>query len=73
MKGSSATANYSDGANAGITIEIADLASLSGLANLATRFDPKMEKETATGRFTLLFRKFPDGWKIVHDHTSVAG
>jgi hypothetical protein len=49
MKGSSATANYSDGANAGITIEIADLASLSGLANLATRFDPKMEKETATG------------------------
>jgi len=22
------------------------------------------------GLFTLLFRKFPDGWKIVHDHTS---
>lgn len=26
---------------------------------------------TDTGRFTLLFRKFPDGWRIVHDHTSV--
>jgi ketosteroid isomerase-like protein len=24
------------------------------------------------GIFTLVFRKFPDGWKIVHDHTSAA-
>ena len=48
MKGSSATASYGDG-TAGITIEIADLGSLSGLATLATRFDPKMEKETSTG------------------------
>jgi len=24
------------------------------------------------GRFTLVFRKFPEGWKIVHDHTSAA-
>jgi uncharacterized protein (TIGR02246 family) len=24
------------------------------------------------GLFTLLFRKFPGGWKIVHDHTSAA-
>jgi beta-aspartyl-peptidase (threonine type) len=24
------------------------------------------------GRFTLVFRKFPDGWKIIHDHTSAA-
>ena len=24
------------------------------------------------GRFTLVFRKTPDGWKIVHDHTSTA-
>jgi len=22
------------------------------------------------GRFTLIFRKFPEGWKIIHDHTS---
>ncbi|MBA4066725.1 MAG: DUF4440 domain-containing protein [Isosphaera sp.] len=27
--------------------------------------------QTDTGRFTLVFRKFPDGWKIIHDHTSV--
>ena len=25
---------------------------------------------TPHGLFTLIFRKFPDGWKIVHDHTS---
>jgi beta-aspartyl-peptidase (threonine type) len=28
--------------------------------------------KTPHGRFTLIFRKFPDGWKIVHDHTSAA-
>ena len=26
--------------------------------------------KTPHGIFTLVFRKFPDGWKIVHDHTS---
>src|SRR5215510_3916547 len=31
-----------------------------------TRSDGK----TPHGLFTLVFRKFPDGWKIVHDHTS---
>jgi ketosteroid isomerase-like protein len=25
---------------------------------------------TPGGLFTLIFRKFPEGWKIVHDHTS---
>ncbi len=49
MKGSSATARYSDGRNASIRIEIADLGSLSGLAALAGKFDPNMEKETDTG------------------------
>ena len=24
------------------------------------------------GLFTLIFKKFSDGWKIVHDHTSAA-
>lgn len=49
MKGSSATGHYGNGGPSGITIEIADLGSLQGLASLAARFDPKMEKETATG------------------------
>jgi uncharacterized protein (TIGR02246 family) len=29
-------------------------------------------KETLGGLFTLILKKFPDGWKIVHDHTSRA-
>ena len=28
--------------------------------------------EMATGRFTLVFRKFDNGWKITSDHTSAA-
>lgn len=28
--------------------------------------------KTPHGLFTLIFRKFPGGWKIVHDHTSAA-
>jgi beta-aspartyl-peptidase (threonine type) len=27
-------------------------------------------KETMGGLFTLLVKKLPDGWRIVHDHTS---
>jgi len=27
---------------------------------------------TPHGLFTLVFRRFPDGWKIIHDHTSAA-
>jgi hypothetical protein len=49
LKGSSATARYSDGRDASITIAIADMASLSGLTALASRFDPNVEKETDTG------------------------
>jgi len=28
------------------------------------------KKKKAAGRFTLILKKFPDGWKVVHDHTS---
>jgi ketosteroid isomerase-like protein len=31
-----------------------------------------LDGKTPHGLFTLIFRKFPDGWKIVHDHTSLA-
>jgi ketosteroid isomerase-like protein len=24
------------------------------------------------GRFTLIFKRLPEGWRIVHDHTSAA-
>jgi ketosteroid isomerase-like protein len=30
----------------------------------------KREKDNPGGKFTLIFRKFNVGWRIVHDHTS---
>lgn len=29
------------------------------------------ERDDAGGLFTLVLRRTPDGWRIVHDHTSV--
>lgn len=34
------------------------------------RFLLERKSDKPTGLFTLIFRKFKDGWKIVHDHTS---
>jgi len=34
------------------------------------RFRLKLEKDAPTGIFTLVVRKLPEGWRIVHDHTS---
>lgn len=28
------------------------------------------DKDNPHGKFTLIFKRFKDGWKIVHDHTS---
>ena len=33
----------------------------------------KRESGDIGGVFTLVWQKFPDGWKIVHDHTSAVG
>ena len=30
----------------------------------------RREKDNPRGKFTLIFRKFKDDWRIVHDHTS---
>src|SRR2546430_9465675 len=32
----------------------------------------KRASDKPHGRFTLIFHRFPEGWKIVHDHTSAA-
>lgn len=35
------------------------------------RFLLERKEDKPTGLFTLIFRKFNNGWKIIHDHTSV--
>jgi uncharacterized protein (TIGR02246 family) len=35
------------------------------------RWHLKREKDDVGGVFTLVWRHFPDGWRIIHDHTSV--
>ncbi len=34
------------------------------------QFHLQRQNDAPSGVFTLIFRKFPDGWKIIHDHTS---
>lgn len=34
------------------------------------RYHLKRDRDQANGVFTLVFRKFPEGWKIINDHTS---
>ena len=36
------------------------------------RWQLKRANDNPHGRFTLVFRRTPDGWRIVHDHTSAA-
>ena len=54
----------------GLRIEVlgADAAFVRG----AWLVDDVPDGKTPHGLFTLVFRKFPEGWKIVHDHTSAA-
>jgi ketosteroid isomerase-like protein len=47
-----------------ITVVAKDAAIVLGSWSLAR------EKDNPKGKFTLLFRKFKDGWRIVMDHTS---
>jgi beta-aspartyl-peptidase (threonine type) len=56
-----------DFSDLGIEMLGADAAFVRG-AWLLTMPDGK----TPHGLFTLVFRRFPEGWKIVHDHTSAA-
>jgi ketosteroid isomerase-like protein len=36
------------------------------------RFQLTRAGDTPSGRFTLIFHRTPDGWRIAHDHTSTA-
>jgi beta-aspartyl-peptidase (threonine type) len=39
-------------------------------AYVTGKFHLKMSNgKEPSGRFTVIFRKFPEGWRIVHDHS----
>jgi beta-aspartyl-peptidase (threonine type) len=44
----------------------------SSAAFVRGRFHLKMSGGDQRGLFTLTFKKFADGWKIIHDHTSTS-
>ncbi len=51
-------------------LEIRLLSATSALALGRWHLSLRSEAGDAGGVFTLVFQKFPAGWKIVHDHTS---
>ncbi len=52
-------------------LEVETLASDAALVRGAWQLTTT-DGKNPHGLFTLIFRKFPEGWKIVHDHTSEA-
>ena len=66
--------NYSDRSKMGkltfSDLEITTLSEDSAVALGSWKLERR--KDQPHGRFTLIFRRFDNGWKIVHDHTSAA-
>lgn len=64
--------NYDSSAKMG-TLSFSDL-EVTALSNDAAvvlgSWSLTREKDNPHGKFTLIFRKFKDGWRIVMDHTS---
>ena len=65
---------YSDRAKMGSLrfsdLEIEQLGPDSAVA--LGRWELQRASDSPHGRFTLILRKTPEGWRIVHDHTSAA-
>ena len=65
---------YSDRAKMGVLtfsdLEIVPLSPDSAVA--FGRWKLQRAKDRPHGRFTLIFRRLSEGWRIVHDHTSAA-
>ncbi len=65
---------YSDRAKMGtLTFSDLEITLLSPDAALVLgRWSLKRANDQPHGRFTLIFKRLPEGWRIVHDHTSAA-
>jgi ketosteroid isomerase-like protein len=65
---------YSDRAKMGfLTFSDLEITPLSPDSAVALgRWELQRENDRPHGRFTLIFKRLPEGWRIVHDHTSAA-
>jgi ketosteroid isomerase-like protein len=65
---------YSDRAKMGtLTFSDLEITPLStDAAVVLGRWSLKRANDQPHGRFTLIFKRLPEGWRIVHDHTSAA-
>jgi ketosteroid isomerase-like protein len=65
---------YSDRAKMG-TLSFSDIEITmlsSDAAVVLGRWMLKRANDQPRGRFTLIFKRLPEGWRIIHDHTSAA-
>jgi uncharacterized protein (TIGR02246 family) len=65
---------YSDRAKMG-TLSFSEIEVTMLSPNAAVvlgRWRLKRANDEPRGRFTLVFKRLPEGWRIVHDHTSAA-
>jgi len=51
-------------------IEVMPLSADSAL--VLGRWTLQRANDKPHGRFTLIFKRLPEGWRIVHDHTSTS-
>jgi uncharacterized protein (TIGR02246 family) len=67
-------AKYSDRAQMGaLSFSDIEVTMLSPEAAFVLgRWKLKRANDEPHGRFTLIFKRLPEGWRIVHDHTSAA-
>jgi len=65
---------YSDRTKMGtLTFSEIEITPLSADAAVVLgRWRLRRTNDEPHGRFTLIFRRMPEGWRIVHDHTSAA-
>jgi uncharacterized protein (TIGR02246 family) len=65
---------YSDHAKMGtLTFSDVEVTMLSPeAAAVLGRWKLKRANDEPHGRFTLIFKRFPEGWRIIHDQTSAA-
>jgi ketosteroid isomerase-like protein len=65
---------YSDRAKMGtLSFSESEVTMLSlDTAVVLGRWRLKRASDAPHGRFTLVFKRLPEGWRIVHDHTSAA-